>query len=138
MPEPVGPVTKMMPLGFWISRLKGCRIVCDIIILSDRDHGRELAPIPALLACAAIHHHLLREGSRTRTCLVIESGEPREVHHFSLLIGYGALSLLGKSRGFLLKPVWIAGFVISGACLLHVIGWNAIDLTRMNIDSQGG
>jgi glutamate synthase (ferredoxin) len=50
-------------------------------------------PIPALLACAAVHHHLLRQGTRTRTCLVIESGEPREVHHFCLLIGYGASAI---------------------------------------------
>ena len=48
------------------------------------------APIPALLACSAVHHHLLREGTRTQTCLVVESGEPREVHDFCLLIGYGA------------------------------------------------
>ena len=63
---------------------------CGVIILSDRDHDRELAPIPALLACAAVHHHLLREATRTRTCLIVESGEPREVHDFCLLIGYGA------------------------------------------------
>jgi len=44
----------------------------------------------SLLSCAAVHHHLLREGTRTRTCLVVESGEPREVHDFCLLIGYGA------------------------------------------------
>ena len=50
----------------------------------------ELAPIPALLAVAGVHHHLIREGTRTRVGLVLESGEPREVHHFSLLIGYGA------------------------------------------------
>jgi glutamate synthase domain-containing protein 2/glutamate synthase domain-containing protein 1/glutamate synthase domain-containing protein 3 len=66
---------------------------CGIIILSDREHGRERAPIPALLACSAVHHHLLREGSRTRTCLVLETGEPREVHHFCLLIGYGASAI---------------------------------------------
>jgi glutamate synthase (ferredoxin) len=66
---------------------------CGIIILSDRNHGQDLAPIPALLACAAVHHHLLRQGTRTRTCLVIESGEPREVHHFCLLIGYGASAI---------------------------------------------
>jgi glutamate synthase (ferredoxin) len=63
---------------------------CGAIILSDRDHTRELAPIPALLACSAVHHHLLREATRTQTCLVIESGEPREVHDFCLLIGFGA------------------------------------------------
>jgi glutamate synthase (NADPH) large chain len=63
---------------------------CGVVILSDRDHNRDMAPIPALLACAAVHHHLLREATRTQTCLVIESGEPREVHDFCLLIGYGA------------------------------------------------
>ena len=63
---------------------------CVVVILSDRDHDREMAPIPALLACSAVHHHLLREATRTQTCLVIESGEPREVHDFCLLIGYGA------------------------------------------------
>ena len=63
---------------------------CGVIILSDREHNRELAPIPALLACAAVHHHLLREATRTQTCLVVESGEPREVHDFCLLIGFGA------------------------------------------------
>ena len=48
------------------------------------------APIPALLAIAGVHHHLIREGTRTQVSLVLESGEPREVHHFALLIGYGA------------------------------------------------
>ncbi|MHB1421792.1 MAG: glutamate synthase large subunit [Gemmataceae bacterium] len=62
----------------------------DFIILSDRGHTRTLAPIPALLAVAAVHHHLIREGTRTKVGLVLESGEPREVHHFALLIGYGA------------------------------------------------
>ncbi|HET7753422.1 MAG TPA: glutamate synthase large subunit [Anaeromyxobacteraceae bacterium] len=62
----------------------------NIIILSDRGHDEENAPIPALLATAAVQHHLLREGSRTNVGLVLETGEPREVHHFCLLIGYGA------------------------------------------------
>jgi glutamate synthase (ferredoxin) len=62
----------------------------NIIILSDRGHDEEYAPIPALLAVASVQHHLLREAARTRVGLVIESGEPREVHHFALLIGYGA------------------------------------------------
>jgi glutamate synthase (NADPH) large chain len=63
---------------------------CNIIIISDRGHDAERAPIPALLAVSAVQHHLLREGSRTRVGLVVESGEPREVHHFALLLGYGA------------------------------------------------
>ncbi len=62
----------------------------NILILSDRGVDKERAPLPALLAVAGLHHHLIREGTRTRVGLVLESGEPREVHHFSLLIGYGA------------------------------------------------
>jgi len=61
----------------------------NIIILSDRGIDAKNAPIPALLAVSGLHHHLIREGTRTRVGLVLESGEPREVHHFSLLIGYG-------------------------------------------------
>ena len=60
------------------------------MILSDRGVDAENAPIPALLAVAGVHHHLIREGTRTQVGLVLESGEPREVHHFALLIGYGA------------------------------------------------
>ena len=65
----------------------------NIIILSDRGHDRERAPIPALLTVASVQHHLLREGSRTRVGLVLETGEPREVHHFALLLGYGASAM---------------------------------------------
>src|SRR5438445_9744413 len=61
----------------------------NIVILSDRTFDRDYAPIPALLASSGLHHHLIREGSRTRVGLVLESGEPREVHHFCLLLGYG-------------------------------------------------
>src|SRR6201985_3432040 len=62
----------------------------NIIILSDRMTGTDRIPIPALLACAAVHHHLIRTGLRTSVGLVVESGEPREVHHFACLAGYGA------------------------------------------------
>ncbi|MGQ0634449.1 MAG: glutamate synthase large subunit [Planctomycetaceae bacterium] len=61
-----------------------------LLILSDRGVNESLAPIPALLACSGVHQHLIREGTRTRCGLIIESGEPREVHHFALLFGYGA------------------------------------------------
>jgi len=61
----------------------------NIVILSDRGIDEENAPIPALLAVSGLHHHLIRAGTRTQVGLVLESGEPREVHHFSLLIGYG-------------------------------------------------
>ncbi len=62
----------------------------NILVLSDRGIDAENAAIPALLAVAGLHHHLIRKGTRTRVALVLESGEPREVHHFALLIGYGA------------------------------------------------
>ena len=62
----------------------------NIIILSDRGVDAEHAPIPSLLATGAVHHHLTRQGTRTRVGLVVESGEPREVQHICLLLGYGA------------------------------------------------
>src|SRR5204862_941352 len=61
-----------------------------ILVLSDRGVGAEHVAIPSLLATAAVHHHLIREGARMRVGLVVESGEPREVQHFCLLLGYGA------------------------------------------------
>src|SRR5215831_15036543 len=63
---------------------------CNIIILSDRKAGAERIPIPVLLACAAVHHHLIRNGLRTSVGMVLETGEPREIHHFACLAGYGA------------------------------------------------
>ncbi len=65
----------------------------NLIILSDRGIDRQHAGIPALLSVAALHHHLIREGTRTRVSLIIESGEPREVHHFAVLLGYGASAI---------------------------------------------
>jgi len=62
----------------------------NIIILSDRQIGPDRIAIPMLLATAAVHHHLIRKGLRTSVGLVVESGEPREVHHFCCLAGYGA------------------------------------------------
>ncbi|MDA8429656.1 MAG: glutamate synthase large subunit [Geobacteraceae bacterium] len=61
-----------------------------ILILSDRGLDRTHAAIPALLAVAGLHHHLIRSATRTRVSLILESGEPREVHHFAVLLGYGA------------------------------------------------
>jgi glutamate synthase domain-containing protein 2/glutamate synthase domain-containing protein 3/glutamate synthase domain-containing protein 1 len=65
----------------------------DLLILSDRQMSEYRVPIPALLAVSAVHHHLTREGTRTQVGFVLESGEPREVHHFSLLLGYGATAI---------------------------------------------
>jgi glutamate synthase domain-containing protein 2/glutamate synthase domain-containing protein 1/glutamate synthase domain-containing protein 3 len=65
----------------------------NILILSDRTFDRDYAPIPALLASSGLHHHLIRAGTRTRVGLVLESGDPREVHHFCLLLGYGVQAI---------------------------------------------
>ncbi len=65
----------------------------NVIILSDRGVTKEFAPIPSLLAVAGLHHYLIREGLRTRVSLVVETGDAREVHHFSLLIGYGCTAI---------------------------------------------
>jgi glutamate synthase (NADPH/NADH) large chain len=62
----------------------------NILIISDRGVSAERIPIPALLATAALHHHLIRQGLRMQTGLVVETGEAREVHHFCVLAGYGA------------------------------------------------
>lgn len=61
-----------------------------ILILSDRFITREKAPIPSLLALSAVHNHLIREKTRNQVALIVESGEPREIMHFALLLGYGA------------------------------------------------
>jgi len=63
------------------------------IVLSDRDSNASQAPIPTLLLCAAVHHHLVRTKNRTMISLLIESGDVREVHHIALLIGYGAAAV---------------------------------------------
>jgi glutamate synthase (NADPH) large chain len=65
----------------------------SVLILSDRGVDPESAPIPSLLALTAVHNHLVREGKRTQVALILESGEPREVMHFCLLIGYGASAI---------------------------------------------
>lgn len=65
----------------------------NIIILSDRGVDSSLAPIPALLASAGLHHHLTRKEIRTNVGIVLESGEPREVHHFCALVGYGVTAI---------------------------------------------
>jgi glutamate synthase (NADPH) large chain len=64
-----------------------------IIVLSDRDSTEHMAPIPSLLLTSAVHHHLIREKTRTRVGLVVEAGDAREVHHVALLVGYGAAAV---------------------------------------------
>lgn len=65
----------------------------NVFVLSDRGMNSEMAAIPALLATSGLHHHLIRNGKRTQVTLIVESGEPREVHHFAVLIGYGATAI---------------------------------------------
>ncbi|MCK0439082.1 glutamate synthase large subunit [Gordonia alkaliphila] len=65
----------------------------QIIVLSDRESNEKLAPIPSLLLTAAVHHHLVRERTRTRAGIVVESGDAREVHHMALLIAFGAVAI---------------------------------------------
>lgn len=62
----------------------------EFIILSDRDSNAQWAPIPTLLLCSSVHHHLLKSANRTKISLLVEAGDVREVHHAALLIGYGA------------------------------------------------
>ncbi|HRY12699.1 MAG TPA: glutamate synthase large subunit [Syntrophomonadaceae bacterium] len=85
----------------------------NIVILSDRGINEEMAAIPALLASAGLHHHLTRQEIRTNVGIVLESGEPREVHHFCTLVGYGvtavnpylALAVVDRMAG----QGWLAG-----------------------------
>src|SRR5918997_747897 len=85
----------------------------NILILSDRAVSPLRAAIPSLLAVAGVHHHLVREGTRLQTGLVLESGEPREVHHFATLIGYGASAinpyLMFESLGELVRDGKVHG-----------------------------
>jgi glutamate synthase (NADPH/NADH) large chain len=65
----------------------------NILILSDRQIDKDYAPIPSLLATSGLHHHMVREGLRTKATLIVETGDAREVHHYCLLIGYGASAI---------------------------------------------
>jgi len=65
----------------------------NLLILSDRGISEDKVAIPALMAISGVHHHLIRNGNRGKVGLILESGEPREVHHFAVLIGYGAQAI---------------------------------------------
>lgn len=62
---------------------------CSLLILSDEEASEKHIPVPALLACSALHHHLIRKGTRMKASIILCSGEPREVHHFAVLLGFG-------------------------------------------------
>ncbi len=72
---------------------RAVRAGAAILIISDRGVSAEIAPIPAVMAVGAVHHHLIREGLRTKCSIIVESGEPRDSHHFACLIGYGAAAV---------------------------------------------
>jgi len=96
----------------------------EILILSDRNAGRSQAPIPSLLATAAIHHHLIRNGQRTRCGLVVETGEAREIHHFCCLIGYGASAihpyLAYQSIAAMIEQGHLSGLDLSSAIKQYI------------------
>jgi len=79
--------------GLFSSAIRHIESGATILILSDRGVNEEHAALPALLAVAGLHHHLIRTAARTRASLVLESGEPREVHHFAVLLGYGVTAI---------------------------------------------
>jgi glutamate synthase domain-containing protein 2/glutamate synthase domain-containing protein 1/glutamate synthase domain-containing protein 3 len=83
----------------------------NIIVLSDRVLGPRRMAIPSLLAVAAVHHHLVREGTRLKVGIILESGEPREVHHFATLIGYGASAINPYVMLETLDELVIAGMI---------------------------
>ncbi len=91
----------------------------NILILSDRNLGAERVPIPSLLAVSSVHHHLVRRGTRLQAGLVVESGEPREVHHFATLIGYGASAVnpyvMLETYGELAEAGWLPDGMTSDA-----------------------
>jgi glutamate synthase (NADPH/NADH) large chain len=91
----------------------------NLLILSDRGINQELAAIPSLLAVAGLHHQLIREGLRTQASIILESGEPREVHHFACLLGYGVSAiypyLAYESIAQLIEDGFITGFEVDKA-----------------------
>jgi glutamate synthase (NADPH/NADH) large chain len=96
----------------------------EVIVLSDRYSNEEMAPIPSLLLTAAVHHHLVRERTRTQVGLVVETGDAREVHHMALLIGYGATAinpyLAFETIGDLVRDGYITGITSQKAEVNYV------------------
>jgi glutamate synthase domain-containing protein 2/glutamate synthase domain-containing protein 1/glutamate synthase domain-containing protein 3 len=97
-----------------------------VLILSDRATSHERVPVPSLLAVSAVHHHLVRRGTRLRTGIVMESGEPREVHHVACLLGYGASAvnpyLLFDSLPAMIESGELPGMTVDEAAANVVAG----------------
>ena len=92
-PKSGGKGLEMELEGLFVNADAAIKTGANILILSDKGVGAGKAAIPALLASAGLHHHLIRQGTRTRVGLILESGEPREVHHFAVLVGYGVAAV---------------------------------------------
>jgi glutamate synthase domain-containing protein 2/glutamate synthase domain-containing protein 1/glutamate synthase domain-containing protein 3 len=112
-----------------------------ILILSDRNMGKERAPIPSLLATAAVHHHLVRETTRLRCGLVVETGEAREVHHIACLIGFGAAAvnpyLMFESLRMLHLEGRVGDYEESAANVVKAIGKGLLKvLSKMGISTM--
>jgi glutamate synthase (NADPH/NADH) large chain len=122
---------------------RASRAVADgatILVLSDRGCVNDAnAPIPSLLATAAVHHHLIRQGQRTRCGIVVESGEPREVMHFALLIGYGAGAvnpyLAYETLAAMVQGGWIQGLTVREAINHYV---KAVNKGLLKVASKMG
>ena len=122
---------------------RASRAVADgatILVLSDRGCVNDAqAPIPSLLATAAVHHHLIRQGQRTRCGIVVESGEPREVMHFALLVGYGAGAvnpyLAYETLAAMVQGGWIQGVTVREAINQYI---KAINKGLLKVASKMG
>ena len=97
-PKTDGPGLEKALAGLFTAADQAIADGATILILSDRGVDANNAPIPSLLASAGLHHHLIRQGTRTKVGLVLESGEPRDVHHFATLIGYGVSAINGDAN----------------------------------------
>ncbi len=104
----------------------------NIFILSDREVNDKNVPIPSLLACAGLHHHLIRQGTRTKVSIVIETGEAREMHHFAVLIGYGANAINPYLTFETIESELKKGYLAEGLDLEHALK-NYVKATRKGL-----
>src|SRR4029077_10568119 len=110
----------------------------NILILSDRAVSATRIPMPALLATAAVHHHLIRRGLRTSTGLVVETGEAREVHHFCVLAGYGAEAINPYLAFEMLEQIRLKGDFTLSAYDVRKNYLKALDKGIMKVMSKMG
>ncbi len=111
-----------------------------LLIISDSDTDSQSLPIPAMLAIGAVHHHLIRQGMRMSVSLLCESGEPRDVHHFAALIGYGANAILPYLAYQTIDEMVAEGRHTAGMTLAQAYGnfVKAVDKGLLKIMSKMG